>query len=99
MVDGHRDKAAILKAIKCICFVDDRYRTVVELEDHIAWPMLYKRPWNQGRPYRSTLTEIRDLRDIIPIANMVAFRNPMDWPLGVEYPPRNGNGGDVLIEY
>jgi hypothetical protein len=99
MVDSHRDKAAILKAIKCFCFIDDRYRTVVELDDHIAMPVLYKRPWNQGRPYRPTMIEIRDLRDIIPIANMVAFNNPMDWPLGVGYPPRNGNGGDVLIEY
>jgi hypothetical protein len=99
MVDGHKDKALILEELECICFVDDRYRTVVELDDHIAWPVLYKRPWNQGRPHRPTLIEIRDLRDIIPVANLVALNNPMDWPLGVDYPPRNGDGGDVLIEY
>jgi hypothetical protein len=99
MVDQPRDKAAILTEIKCVSFVDDRYRTVVELDDHIAWPVLYKQDWNQGRPYRPTLVEIRDLRDMIPIINMVTFNSPMDWPLGVEYPPRNRNGGDVLIEY
>jgi hypothetical protein len=99
MVDGHRDKTAILKEVGCFMFVDDRYRTIAELEHKIPFPVLYKRPWNQGRPYKETLTEIRDLRDIIPVVNMVTFNNPMDWPMGVVYPLKYGYGGDTLIEY
>lgn len=67
-------------------FVDDRFKTIKELRNHIHYPVLYKRPWNQGRPEKLHCLEIEDLRDIIPLLNISLGIRPMAWPHWCPYP-------------
>lgn len=92
MVSGHDKKAAILDWHCVNIFVEDRYRTVWNLGGHISEPVLYKRPWNQGRGGCSGAIEIRDLRDVIPVLNIKLNRVPTDWPCGVPFPKPNKKG-------
>jgi len=95
MVNGMQ-KEVVLNRIKTDIFVDDRYKTVRNLEDYIAMPVLYERPWNQNRPVKAGAFSIRDLREMIPVFNMALQLRPMRWPGNIPYPNRMGRGD---IEY
>jgi hypothetical protein len=83
-------KAVTLKMMKASIFVDDRHKTIAGLIDKIEYPVLYQRPWNNGRPIRLPVVEIRDLRDIIPLLNLKLGRVPMDWPSYIPFPKPEG---------
>jgi len=91
MVNGMQ-KDVVLKRLRCQVFVDDRYETVASLHQAVDIPVLYRRPWNQGRPYSAGLVEINDLRDMIPLFNLYSGRAPMAWPGYLPYPDRIGRG-------
>jgi len=95
MVNGMQ-KEVVLNRIKTDIFVDDRYKTIRNLEDYIAMPVLYERPWNQNRPAAAGAFSIRDLREMIPVFNMALQLRPMRWPGHIPYPNRMGRGD---IEY
>jgi hypothetical protein len=82
--------------MNCIIFVDDRFKTVANLLSWIADPVLYRRPWNQNRPGKLPVLEVRDLRDIIPLLNITLRRVPMDWPSYVPFPEPKGERIDVV---
>lgn len=70
-------------------FVDDRYKTNMSIymdSDTVA-PILYRRPWNQGRMFYDWI-QINDLRDMIPIVNLRYGRAPLAWPAGMPWPNR-----------
>ena len=83
-------KNSVLNYIGTEIFVDDRHNTIKGLVNQIPWPVLYKHPWNQGRPERLPVVEIRDLRDVIPLLNIITGRVPMMWPCNVPYPKPDG---------
>ena len=66
MVQGMQ-KHVVLNRIGNVMYVDDRYKTVKTLEKHITLPILYKRPWNQGRPEPAGFAEINNLAELIPL--------------------------------
>lgn len=92
MVNGMQ-KEVVLKRIGTEVFVDDRYKTIRTLTNHITMPILYRRPWNQGRPTEASAFQINDLRDIIPVINMVSSQRFMEWPRDIPYPNRMGEKG------
>lgn len=69
-------------------FVDDRWKTIKTLLDYIEYPVMYKRPWNQGRDKQLPVLEVRDTRDIIPLLNIKLGRVPTEWPSYVPFPKR-----------
>jgi hypothetical protein len=85
IVDG-LPKAPVLTYIGADIFIDDRHKTVKGLVNWIDHPVLYKRPWNQGRDEDIGVVEIDDLRDIIPMVNIMYGRTPMTWPCGLPFP-------------
>jgi hypothetical protein len=89
IVDG-LPKAPVLTYLGADIFVDDRHKTVKELICWIDQPVLFKRPWNQGRETDLGVVEINDLRDIIPMVNMLYGKAPMDWPYWVPFPKPEG---------
>jgi len=83
-------KSVTLDRMNCQIFVDDRFKTVNNLLSWISEPVLYRRPWNQNRPVKLPVLEVRDLRDIIPVINIALGRVPMDWPSYVPFPKPRG---------
>lgn len=64
MVNGMH-KEVVLNRIDNRLFIDDRYKTIKTLEKHIEYPVLYKRPWNQGRPEQAGVAEVDDLSGLL----------------------------------
>jgi hypothetical protein len=83
-------KAPVLELIHADIFVDDRWKTILRLMGEIEYPVLYRRPWNVGRPVPLPVLNIRDLRDIIPLLNIKIGRVPTAWPERVPYPNTEG---------
>jgi hypothetical protein len=83
-------KIDVLNLMHTRIFVDDRFKTIKDMVGEIEYPVLYTRPWNVGRPVDLGVPRVRDLRDIIPLLNIVARRNIMDWPENLPYPKPNG---------
>ena len=84
-------KLAICRALETRIYPDDRWKTVQSLKaGGMGLPVLYKRPWNQGRPKASGVHEIDDLRGIIPLVNLITGTNPVAWPQWVPYPKPDG---------
>jgi 5'(3')-deoxyribonucleotidase len=81
-------KNMVLGLLDAKIFVDDRHKTIRNLIGEIKYPVLYRKPWNQGRPDKLPVIEIRDLRDIIPLLNIQLGRMPMEWPNEIFYPNR-----------
>jgi hypothetical protein len=79
-------KGDTLKLLSARVFVDDRWNTIKHMLGYIEYPVLYTRPWNTGRPIDLPVPRVRDLRDIIPLLNIVARRGIMDWPDALPYP-------------
>jgi hypothetical protein len=75
--------------------VDDRWKTVEGLMKHIPWPVLYKRPWN-ARPVYLPVIKANDLRDIIPLLNILTGEVPTAWPVGVLHP--YNERGDICFK-
>jgi hypothetical protein len=96
IVDG-LPKAPVLTYLGADIFIDDRHKTVKGLINWIDHPVLYKRPWNQGRDESLGVVEINDLRDIIPMVNMMYGRAPLDWPCWVPFPTPEGER--TKVEY
>jgi hypothetical protein len=92
---GKEDTLSLLKAS---IFVDDRWNTINGLVSKIRYPVLYTRPWNTGRPIDLPVPRVRDLRDIIPLLNIVARRGIMDWPDALPYPKLNNERGDTCFK-
>jgi hypothetical protein len=84
-------KEATLDLLNAQIFVDDRWKTIERMyNNNIRFPVLYTRPWNTGRPVDLPVARVRDLRDIIPLLNIVTRRGIMDWPDTLPYPePKN----------
>jgi hypothetical protein len=78
-------KHTVLSYLYTLAFVDDRWKTVEGLMKHIPWPVMYKRPWND-RPVYLPAVKINDLRDIIPLLNILTGRVPTAWPDGLPHP-------------
>ena len=89
IVDG-LPKAPVLTYLGAEIFIDDRHKTIKELKHWINHPVLFKRPWNQGRVTDLGVVEINDLRDIIPMVNILYGKAPMDWPYWVPFPTPEG---------
>ena len=87
------NKHHMLRMVEAQIFVDDRHKTIKNLwrKNVIPYPVVYKRPWNQGRARKLPVCEINDLRDIIPLLNIQLGRNPMDWPAGLPHPDKRGD--------
>jgi hypothetical protein len=69
MVNGMQ-KHVVLNRIGNRMFVDDRYKTIKTLEDYIDYPILYNRPWNQGRPEQAgfaTIENLYGLQSLLPL--------------------------------
>ena len=66
MVNGMQ-KEVVLTRINTRIFIDDRYKTVKTLENHIMYPVLYSRPWNQGRPEPAGAATILNLGGVVPL--------------------------------
>ena len=66
MVQGMQ-KHVVPNRIGNVMYVDDRYKTVKTLEKHITLPILYKRPWNQGRPVPAGFTTIDNLAGLVAL--------------------------------
>jgi hypothetical protein len=81
-----REKYKILVDAGVRFFVDDRYKTIDNLWGHILGPILYRRPWNQGRKREASCFQIRDLRDMIPLFNIENRLPPATWPGYIPYP-------------
>jgi hypothetical protein len=60
-------KEVVLKRIDNQMFIDDRYKTIKTLEDHIRFPVLYQRPWNQGRPESAGVAEVSNLWGVVSL--------------------------------
>jgi hypothetical protein len=78
-------KHTVLSHLHTMAFVDDRWKTVEGLMKHIPWPVLYRRPWN-ARPVYLPVVKANDLRDIIPLLNILTGQVPTDWPDGLPHP-------------
>jgi hypothetical protein len=89
IVDG-LPKAPVLTCLGADLFVDDRHKTIKDLIKWVRFPVLYKRPWNQGRDESLGVVEINDLRDIIPMVNIMYGKAPMSWPYWVPFPKPEG---------
>jgi hypothetical protein len=85
-----KSKDHLVDRLNLSIFIDDRHKTIKNLLSWCEYPVLYKREWNQNRPIRLPVIEIRDLRDIIPLLNIKLGRVPMEWPEGLPYPKPNG---------
>jgi uncharacterized HAD superfamily protein len=79
-------KMVALDLLRVRIFVDDRFKTIKGLRNEIEYPVLYNRPWNMDRPVDLPVARVRDLRDIVPLLNIVAHRGIMDWPDTLPYP-------------
>jgi hypothetical protein len=80
-------KADVLALLNVHAFVDDRWKTIEGLISKIPWPVLYRRPWNT-RPVYLPVTRVNDLRDIIPLLNILTGEVPTAWPDYIPYPIR-----------
>jgi hypothetical protein len=85
MLDGMQ-KDVVLQRMNVQVYVDDRYKTVDILSRVINLSVLYKRPWNQGRPVEAGDMSVNDLRDLIPIVNYLTRSCTTDWPMHIPYP-------------
>jgi len=83
-------KTNVLINVGCDYFVDDRYKTIDNLQGHIMHPVIYTQPWNQGRERQASQLRVRDLRDLIPIFNIETGLPPAYWPGNIPYPNRAG---------
>jgi hypothetical protein len=72
-------KADVLALLNVHAFVDDRWKTIEGLISKIPWPVLYRRPWNVRHVYLP-VTRVNDLRDIIPLINILTGEIPTAWP-------------------
>ena len=81
-------KKETLAYMRADIFIDDRHKTILDLLGEIDYPVMYKRPWNQGRPVRLPALQINDLRDIIPLLNIKLGRVPTEWPSYIPFPQR-----------
>lgn len=90
-----------LKAHGVRVFVDDRHKTIKGLEDRqsVVLPVLYQRPWNQGRNELNNMLSVRDLRDLIPLVNISTGGVPMEWPVGLPYPNDLTEKGNEKVCY
>ena len=79
-------KDVVLRRLDTQVFIDDRYKTISKLEGAISMPVLYSRPWNQGRQIPAGAMAVTDLRGLIPIINFMTRTNILTWPVGVPYP-------------
>jgi hypothetical protein len=78
-------KHTVLNYLSTLAFVDDRWKTIEGLISKVPWPILYRRPWNR-RPVYLPAVEVDDLRDIIPLLNILTGEIPTAWPEGVPHP-------------
>jgi hypothetical protein len=78
-------KSTVLSYLYNLAFVDDRWKTVEGLINKIPWPIMYRRPWNM-RPVYLPVVKINDLRDVIPLLNILTGEIPTAWPKGVDHP-------------
>jgi hypothetical protein len=83
-------KADVLRHLYTLSFVDDRWKTCEGLISQIPWPVMYRRPWNV-RPVYLPVIKINDLRDVIPLLNILTGEIPTVWPDGVPHPDREEN--------
>jgi len=81
-----REKWKILPDAGTRFFVDDRYKTIDSLWGRVQFPILYRRPWNQGWAEEASPYQCRDLRDMIPFINMAYNLPPVTWPGYIPYP-------------
>jgi hypothetical protein len=82
-------KATVLNYLYALSFVDDRWKTVEGLVSKIPWPVLYRQPWNV-RPVWLSAVKVNDLRDIIPLINLLTGEVPTAWPSYIPHPKRGG---------
>ncbi|MBW2645205.1 MAG: hypothetical protein JRE23_03315 [Deltaproteobacteria bacterium] len=68
-----------------LSFVDDRWKTCEGLISKIPWPVMFRRPWN-CRPVYLPVIKIDDLRDIIPLLNILTGEVPTAWPDDIPHP-------------
>ena len=80
-------KATVLSYLYSLAFVDDRWKTCEGLISKIPWPVMYRRPWNR-RPVYLPVVKVDDLRDVIPLLNILTGEVPTAWPSYVPYPNR-----------
>jgi hypothetical protein len=85
-----KEKGPVVDMLNVSIFIDDRFKTIKNMLSWCEYPVLYKQEWNQNRPVRLPVLEIRDLRDIIPLLNIKLGRVPMAWPEGLPYPKPEG---------
>jgi hypothetical protein len=78
-------KEGVLRHLRARAFVDDRWKTIESLIGGIDWPILYRRPWNQRHVYLPVV-KVNDLRDIIPLLNILTGEVPTAWPDGLPHP-------------
>lgn len=83
-------KSQVLEPMGIQAFVDDRYKTCKSLKGVIDWSIVYRQPWNQGRPESAGHLEIDSVLDLIPFVNIGLGRRPMQWPHNLPYPYRGG---------
>ena len=80
-------KATVLNYLHTLAFVDDRWKTVEGLVNQIPWPVMFNRPWNRRPVYLpGNVIRINDLRDIIPLLNILTGEVPTAWPDGLPHP-------------
>lgn len=79
-------KSKVLNFLDCKIFIDDRWKTIKGLMNTVPYPVLYRRPWNQGRPDKLPVVEVNTLRDVIPLFNILTGRVPTAWPKGLSFP-------------
>jgi len=70
MVNGMQ-KEVVLTRLDNKLFIDDRYKTIKTLENHIDFPVLYMQPWNQGRPQAAGVFEVDDLTGLPYVLQMI----------------------------
>jgi len=80
-------KSRVLSYLYSLAFVDDRWKTCEGLISKIPWPIMYRRPWDT-RPVYLPVVKVDDLRDIIPLLNLLTGEVPTAWPAYVPYPIR-----------
>ena len=83
-------KSRVLNYLYTLAFVDDRWKTCEGLISRIPWPIMYRRPWNR-RPVYLPVVEVDDLRDVIPLLNLLTGEVPTVWPDGLPHPDREEN--------
>ena len=80
-------KGRVLNFLHTQAFVDDRWKTINDLVNQIPWPVLYRRPWNRRPVYMpGNVIKINDLRDVIPLLNILTGEVPTAWPDGIPHP-------------